>query len=469
MNIYKERDTFIKSRIELEALKSKENEILLEDMLTVRETRVARQNKLLENGVGLIAFTMNIAGPYKNSPAIEKAFDVGISKIQQMLLWHNIAISGFEKSVEKTGCEAYFLTGNDPINLKKLMVQIEDSFELGRLYDIDIIKADGKKVSRLDIGYTQRRCFICCSEGSGCARSRCHTVEQLQQKTVDTICHFFNKVSARNISEKAIKSLLYEVSVTSKPGLVDRLDNGSHRDMDFFTFINSSCCLHDYFEDCAMMGFDESNETPETVFQRIRYLGRVAEDKMYKRTGGVNTHKGAIFSLGIISAALGYIDANGKEQTVDNILSICSRMAKLSISDFSDIVDPQTFGEKLFCDLKLTGIRGQAADGFPSVKNIAYPILVEQIKKGNGFDIAGGLALLHLIAEVVDTNIIKRSSLATLTQIQIELKALLGNSDLDIEKELTRLNGEFIDLNISPGGCADLLSIAFMLYFSIEE
>lgn len=435
--------------------------------MQARQTRVERQNKLAKLGEGLICFTMNIAGPYKNSPLIKKAFEEGVSRVRQLLLWHDIATLNYEEYIEKTGCEGYFATTCEPYKLKKLMVQIEDSFMLGRLYDIDILKQDGEKISRTEVGESQRKCLICGSEGAGCARSRAHTVEQLQEKTIGTICHFFNSEYVKGVSENAVKALLYEVSVTPKPGLVDRKDNGAHRDMDFFTFIDSSCSLLGYFESCATKGVEMSALSPERLFCQLRYIGRLAQEKMYKATRGINTHKGAIFSLGIICAAIGYLYANGRQITLDSILSLCSQMATQAIGDFEEIKSPKTFGEKLYCQLKLTGIRGQAADGFPSVKNIAYPVLCQCLKEGKSFNDAGAVVLLHLLTQVDDTNIIKRSSVETLRTIQSQIKKKLSDDKVDLQQILTELNDEFIKQNISPGGCADLLSMAYMLYFTL--
>ncbi|MEG2928677.1 MAG: triphosphoribosyl-dephospho-CoA synthase CitG [Oscillospiraceae bacterium] len=469
MNTYKERVTCIKNSQQLEILRSKEYEVSLCEMLDAREIRVNRQVKLMEGGDSLVCFTMNIAGPYKNSPLIKMAFDEGVFRIKQMFEWSDICVKQIECYIEKTGCEGYFLSDSDPYKIKKALIQIEDSFTLGRLYDIDVIKPDGVKISRTDIGEAPRNCLICGGEGAACARSRAHTVEQLQEHTVNIMCDFFNKKAAQNIGEKAVKSLLYEVSVTPKPGLVDRKDSGAHRDMDFFTFVNSSCSLYNYFEECATTGILLCDETPQRVFQRIRYLGRLAEEKMYNSTQNVNTHKGAIFSLGIICAAVGFLEANKKELTTDSILDVSSQMAKVAIDDFKSVVEPHTFGEKLYSVSYILGIRGQAAEGYPAVKNIAYPILMQQIKAGVGFNGAGTRALIHLIAEVEDTNIIKRSSEEELKRVQKSARELLQLKGDEFDRGLDLLNEELIQKNISPGGCADLLSVSFMLYFSIED
>ncbi|MBQ7283353.1 MAG: citrate lyase holo-[Oscillospiraceae bacterium] len=184
-----------------------------------------RQEKLLKECSCLVCFTMNIAGPYKISDCIMRAYTEGVAKIYRLLEQNGIETIKAEQIIEKTGVESYIALQQNPIKIKRLMVQIEDNFALGRLFDIDVIKPDGEKVSRADIGMPGRNCMICGSEGASCARSRKHTVEELQQHFIKCICDYFNDMHADHIAQQAVKALLYEVSVTPKPGLVDRADN----------------------------------------------------------------------------------------------------------------------------------------------------------------------------------------------------------------------------------------------------
>lgn len=431
-------------------------------MLRAREKRVERQEKLLKECSCLVCFTMNIAGPYKISDCIMRAYAEGVAKIYRLLEQNGIEIIKSEQVIEKTGVEGYIALDEDPQKIKRLTVQIEDNFELGRLFDIDVIKADGEKVSRSDIGMDGRSCMICGSEGSGCARSRAHTVEQLQQHFISTICDYFNNMYADHLAQQGVKALMYEVSVTPKPGLVDRADNGSHRDMDFYTFINSSTALYDYFKKCALKAVELCDKTPQQLFGSLRYLGLEAENKMYQHTLGINTHKGAIFSFGLIVAAAAYISEKGEIATADNVLALCSDMAQLSLEDFENHNIHKSFGKELYRQKNIKGVRGQAAEGYPDVKP-ALELLKACLAKGDSFDTAGAKALCLLMSKLEDTNIIKRSDIQTLKEVQKKAQSMLESGNF--EEEFAALNDEFIKLNISPGGCADLLAICFLLYF----
>jgi triphosphoribosyl-dephospho-CoA synthase len=132
------------------------------------------------------------------------------------------------------------------------------------------------------------------------------------------------------ISKCAVQSMLYEVTATPKPGLVDRANSGAHKDMDFFSFMSSSAVLGPFFYRCARKGVEYDSPNVEGLFHQIRGLGVEAEHKMFQATGGVNTHKGLIFSLGIICAAAGYYFLNKTEfqVSIEKICHIVSQMTK---------------------------------------------------------------------------------------------------------------------------------------------
>ena len=447
-------------------LRNPENYIHLTQMLCAREERVNRQSRLLssvQQGC-LICFTLNIAGPYKTSPLLLTAFQEGEEKITQLLTLNKLKILSHERYIEPTGYESYFVVDNDAMTIKNLTVQIEDSLKIGRLFDIDVLKLNGEKISRKDIGKQERSCLICNKIGAGCSSRRSHSPEQLQEKTIALICEYFNEKFCDKIACTAVKALLYEVSVTPKPGLVDRHCSGAHKDMDFFTFIDSAAAISPYFKQCADLGV--GGGSAQEVFKNLRMPGQFAEIDMLTATNGVNTHKGAIFSLGIICGACGYLYGLERPITAENILDTASQMAKVSVKDFEQLLDktPKTFGEKIFLQQNITGVRGEASAGFPSVKNIGYPAFLNCLHQGYSLNDSGAIALLNMICYTQDTNIIKRAGVEKLAIIQEEIKKEIDKNK-NIMSYLSSLNQYFITENISPGGCADLLSVIFMLYF----
>ncbi|NYB73670.1 triphosphoribosyl-dephospho-CoA synthase CitG [Sedimentibacter hydroxybenzoicus DSM 7310] len=445
-------------------------EVTLSDMLDAREKRVAVQREIIERyKVTLISFTLNIPGNIKVFPLSLKAHDEAVKLITKALNRQGISIIYQTSNSAKTGCESYFVVKEQPITVKRLMMDIENSCALGRIFDIDVIDGEGNKISRSDLNITERSCLLCDDIGHVCSRSRKHSLEELQKKVIEIMENYFEKQFADNCAACAGRALLYEVCITPKPGLVDRNNNGSHKDMDIYTFIDSATALIPYFRDIVLSGIKFHSEKPKAVFERIRYLGILAEDRMFTATNNINTHKGLIFSLGIICASAGYLYKNEEAVNTDNILKTSREMTLEINNDFNGKTkeSARTFGEKLYATYGITGIRGEAASGFASVKNYGLPILKELIEKGYSLNHACSLTLLNLIANVKDTNIIARSSIEILREVQLQTNNLINERGIENISigEIMDLDNQFIGKNLSPGGCADLLAITLMLYF----
>ncbi|MDO5391814.1 MAG: citrate lyase holo-[acyl-carrier protein] synthase [Eubacteriales bacterium] len=218
---------------------------------------------------------------------------------------HTWIVFIYEEINEATGNEAYYVIQSDPLIIKKLTSDLEDESELGRLFDMDVLRPNGEKVDRAELGLSPRRCLICGGPAKECARSHTHTVEQLQERTLQILTKAMEGFQAKKAASLACRALLYEVCTTPKPGLVDRSNSGSHQDMDVFTFISSASALWPYFETCTRIGMATAKLPAPETFLRLRSAGKKAEADMFSATGGVNTHKGAIFSVGILCAALG--------------------------------------------------------------------------------------------------------------------------------------------------------------------
>ena len=192
---------------------------------------------------------------------------------------------------------------------------------------------------------------------------------------------------------------------------------------------------------------------------------------MLAATRGINTHKGAIFSLGILCAALGRLP---KElwKMPDAVLKECAAMtAGLVAADFAGLTreNAVTTGQKLYLQHRITGVRGQMEAGLPAVRDVGLPALKEGLARGLDLNRAGCGALLALITAAVDTNLIARSSLTTQQETVSQLKELLLHDPYPDLPTLRHLDSRFIEKNLSPGGSADLLAVCYLLYFLENE
>ncbi len=431
----------------------------LKEILLAREERAHRQKELLaQYRKPLLCYTMNIPGPEKNSPLITKGFLLGKQWIDAQFPH----ILHYEQRLLPTGCEAYYVLDGEEDAIKELSMEVEQSHPMGRLLDLDVLTPAGEKLSRSQ----PRKCLLCDGDARLCARSRRHSLKDLEKQVTQLLTVGLREAKAQQIATHAVRSLLYELCTTPKPGLVDLNNNGCHRDMDPFTFCNSATSLMPHFTRIALLAIETATEKAEEVFPKLRYQGRLAENAMFRATKGVNTHKGAIFSLGLLCAAAGRLEApydSGK---------LCAEVATLCKGlvdrELVPLTHAQTKGEAVYLRQGASGIRGQAEKGFPAVREIGLPILEEGLARGYDLHRSGTAALLAMLCKTDDTCVLSHCSPKEYRKLQEETQALLTRQAYPERETLEALDREFIRKGYSPGGCADLLTLCHFLHSICE-
>lgn len=268
-------------------------------------------------------------------------------------------------------------------------------------------------------------------------------------------------------------AILDEVYTTPKPGLVDRRDNGAHRDMDVPLFEASADAVTPYISKMFYTGF-VWKDTPERLFQEIRRIGIRGEKAMLQATNGVNTHKGLIFTMGILAASSGLCKQKYGVFEAEKILSVSSLMTKKVLEEeFARMEErsPATNGERLYARYRERGIRGQAQKGFPVVGRVALPLMRRFKKAGADENRTNINILLTILTVINDTNVWGRSSYGEVKWLQDRAEAVLKLGGAFTEtgmEELRILNQACIYKNVSPGGAADLLAATLFL-FRLEE
>ncbi len=423
------------------------------DMAAAREARAMRQQALLGKCRALVCLTMNIPGPRKTSSLIAVAFEEGKRRIEAELS----ADAPAEEVADKTGFEAYYLSDDDPFRIKRALCTVEDDTPLGRLFDIDVLMQSGEKVSREALGLPPRSCFLCGSPAFVCARSRAHSVAEMTDEINRRILAFYREQTVSRLSRAAVDALKAEAQTTPKPGLVDARNCGSHPDMNLPMLLSSAEALEEYFAQCALLGFDL---TDDALFPALQAAGVQAEKKMLAVTGGVNTHKGAIFSLGILCAAASRCASRFEDTAADICRSAGMLSAPALNAYFSALTDAHTFGETLYLTHRIRGIRGEAADGFPSLMAV-WPDFLRESAQCSMQD-AGVRALIRLLSRIHDTTLVKRGgadgeSFAKAEALRIEAAGFPTD-------EILALDDAMIARNLTCGGCADLLSCLYFLH-----
>jgi triphosphoribosyl-dephospho-CoA synthase len=262
----------------------------------------------------------------------------------------------------------------------------------------------------------------------------------------------------RQLGRLAIASLHAELVCVPKPGLVTPFDTGSHDDMDAATFMRSLFSLRGYFSAIAHAGAALAG------FGHLRELGIAAEHAMTRATGGVNTHRGAIFSLGLLVAGAASLRAQRRTTHAE---SVCREVASCwGASILEAPVDRASHGQRVRLRHGATGARGEAAQGFPSLRKIAVPTLRYALDATADRNAAMIHTLMTLVAFTEDTNLLHRGGTAGLALARRRSREFLAGGGAlasGWQARLGPIGREFEAARLSPGGSADLLACAWFL------
>ena len=248
------------------------------------------------------------------------------------------------------------------------------------------------------------------------------------------------------IARLATQALQAELDTTPKPGLVDKDNNGAHRDMDYALMQRSIDTLHPYFVKLALLGFADTLPTHTA----IRDIGIEAERAMLAATNGVNTHKGALFSMGLAVVAAAH------EKNTDSLQTTIKALA----ASFPDTNGTHGSKAKLLSK-GTTAIKGaldNAREGYEMLFAEWLPFYIERRKEHDAHTLHK--TLLRIMCDLDDTNVIYRTDLATAEEVTQEARALLDSFSKAALKDMDR---RYTARNISPGGAADMLSLTIFI------
>lgn len=262
----------------------------------------------------------------------------------------------------------------------------------------------------------------------------------------------------------AVRSLHQELVLYPKPGLVSLVDNGSHADMDAATFMRSLFALRHYFFQIAQAGLQGQ------PFTRLQQLAITAEQGMLRATGGINTHRGAIFALGMLTAALACCHGRAiapSPAAVRATLLIQWGDALAAHTHVSQHNDAASHGQRVAATHAVGGAREEGALGFPSVFEVALPQLQATLAQGRDWYAAKIDALFAVMAHISDTNVYHRGGAAGADLVRQRSAAFLsagGTAHPAWRATAQDCHHAFVAQRLSPGGAADLLAAACLLH-----
>ncbi|WP_020185602.1 triphosphoribosyl-dephospho-CoA synthase [Methylopila sp. 73B] len=260
-----------------------------------------------------------------------------------------------------------------------------------------------------------------------------------------------------HLADLAVAALAAEAELTPKPGLVDRRGAGSHADMELDTLLASAAALRPTF--AALAHAAEGERPSQALREALARIGRDGETAMFAATGGVNTHRGAIFALGLIMAAAAI---EGWDAAAADICATAGAIARFAdgaapVAVLNGAVACRTYG--------VGGARGEAAAGFPHALKALEA--VRDARARGATETAARLdGLMAAMAGLDDTCLLHRGGRRALRVARLGARAVIasdGAATADGRAALRALDRRLLALNASPGGSADMLAAALLL------
>jgi triphosphoribosyl-dephospho-CoA synthase len=262
---------------------------------------------------------------------------------------------------------------------------------------------------------------------------------------------------SQRLARLATQALIAEAELTPKPGLVDQRGAGAHHDLSLELMRRSANVLKPYF---ATMAFVSGSRNVDTgLRQDLAAIGRAAERAMFRATSGTNTHKGAIWTLGLLVAAT----ARAERQNAAEIAALGGTIARVPLRGLPASI---THGDVARMRYGAAGARGEAWKGFPHIVQYGLPMLRKGHVEGRSEVINRLDALIAMMARLDDTCVLYRGGIEALSVVKSGAKAVLaagGYGQASGRRRLHQLDRELIARHISPGGSADLLAATIFL------
>lgn len=478
----------------------------LAQILARREQRQAEQLRLLRLGHPVVSLTIVSPGPDKDDETARHACAVAVDALDEALRARGWRAPARHAVTANTGPEHLVAVDAPPAELKRALVALEDDTPLGRLWDLDVLTGPGPDglpivLGRRAIGHGPRRCLVCAEAAAACGRSARHPlplVRAAREALAARRCVSRIRVpgstghaassevslQAARAADLGVQALLAEARLTPKPGLVDSASNGAHDDMDLALLERSAHALRPWFAACWLAGAARPGQVGPLVD-----LGVAAEAALGAVTGGVNTHRGALFAIGLVMGALG-ADSVAQigvrtaaphpvgDRTLPRVRARVADLAAPLLTDWlaaqgsahdggrvpGDVDPAPSHGAAALRAIGVTGARGEAASGFATVADVGLPAYRARLARTGDIDDALLWALVALMAANADTNLVHRGGPEGLAYAQEWARDLMadGPGPAGLLAAMAAAEDGFVARRLSPGGSADLLALTWL-------
>lgn len=418
-----------------------------------------------------VSLSLNVPGFPKSNSTVGAFFTLILTELKFHLKSHLIE---FQQKMDISGCDAagdFFIV---PISkgklilpeLKQICEDFEENHPLGRFIDVDLNDEEGMTFS----SGKSKLCFYCKEKPAiECRRQNAHNLEHLRafmfSKMEEYCSQQRENTLAKQLSLLATKALLAEISLSPKPGLVDKFSNGSHTDMNYQTFLDSTAAISPWFGELVSAGFTFNDSNLTKALPVIRTIGLNMESAMFGATRNVNTQKGIIFLMGLSLFACGKLFSENVPFNIEKfraiVKGICTDMVHNELVNHSH--SAKTHGEIMFSQYGFSGARGEVESGFQTVFEFGLPQLA-------GFTELSDKMLLKCFLAIAahnnDTNILYRRGPDVLKTFQkLCIKALENFNETNYTAVIDFCKNE----NCSPGGSADILAVTIFVWSVINR
>ncbi len=460
---------------------------MLTGILESKDQRQSIRQEYATEGYATVSLNLNIPGYPKSGNSIRKAFFLLKEELHNYLLACRIAVYTDKITVchDEAGDICFFPVMIQDCSLQSVkndLEAFEEKHSLGRLVDVDLFAPDHKPVS----SGKRKTCFLCDDKPAVvCMREKKHTYEELKSYVVKKIGSYIESerkaTVCHKLSELAGRAILTEISLPGKPGLVCPESRGSHTDMDYLTFINSSSAISTFFEGIAAKGYEWDGTVNRDTLHDLRTTGLKMEQAMFRASNGINTQKGIIFLMGFSLFAAAHVIK--KEKTFDinlfrTVLKMLNRdvVKKELCNGFNRNISHGEICFGKYGKEYAGGIRRETEAGLPTVFEVSIPLLNdlfnEGINKSSQEEIQDKLlrVLVKIMSVNNDTNILYRSDISVLDNLKEAARNIdTGEGNIRDNPLFKALTGYCLSHNISPGGSADLLAVTLFVYYIINE
>ncbi len=390
-------------------------------LLIAREQRAFLIGKMSQK-FDTVTIKANVPGEKKNIPLaklVTKHFARVVRKIGVSALKEHYSADGL----------TVFGKVNNGLEFKEFAVSTEEVHPLGRLIDIDVIlKGEKQSLSRGRL----RKCFLCDKPAFVCGKIKTHTVGELLDYFNNTAYKYFHNFITKTVKE----SMMFELNIENKFGLVTPNSNGSHKDMSYSAMVDAVNVISERLADAFFVGLNA--DKCENLAKKLIPIGLDCEKRMLEVTKGANAYKGFIFAGGLLLASSGFALANAL--SFSKVYCVCA-------SVYAGFPMPtNTFGFESY-QKGFGGIRKEAKTGFSTVKK-AQTLINKK---------APWQVLTFILSKIDDSVLLKRTK--TIEKYDY-FKKIIVNANNENRKAVTE---ECIKNNVSIGGSADILICAHLM------